>query len=416
MENLDDFDNLEETPFSQDKRYTKDKKSHILDKRIFYSNAIKDKVNILSVNPKNTFFYGSAILASLASIAGDYDIWEVFKKEDNIESVVKGIQKIIKTFTEKQKFFIEFKCGLDVDSIIDIGYYEDGEIKNYDYNKIIETIKNKPYLKSILKYVKPNIKLDDWMNLYDENRKQITLRWTPEEVLNNKKKTLSGNYITLEKGLSQPTITKIETIFNINGRFIAFSNYFDVGATSADMDTFKQSLQLNTLRMLKDKKYMKVVKRIFAQEKNFYNTNSVIETIYNFLISDAGRLNKINNDLKAIQEIVISKNGLVPMKTTIKNELDSLIDNLASIKLIQYNLEDLDILLNDAIDNVNRKRFNDILNKLINDIDTITKKEAHKFLKKNKLLPLPEKYLPKSTKKIMASDILPKYLKPMTKK
>ena len=406
MEDLDDLDNLEDTPFSTNKRYSKDTKSHILEKRVFYSNAIQDKVNILSINPKNTFFYGSATLSSLATIAGDYDIWEEFKKKDKIEDIVKGIQKIVKSFLKENKFFVEFKCGLDVKSILDIGYYKDGKIKDYDYKKIKETIKKKPYLKDILKYVKKDINLDEWMNLYDENRKQITLRWTPQEVIKNKKETLSGDIMTLDKGLSQPTITKIETIFNINGRFIAFSNYFDIGASTADIEEFKQSLQLNTLRMLKDKKYMKVIKRIFAQEKSFFRDEKKIEDIYKFLVSDAGRLNKINNDIKAIQEIVITKNGLVPMKTTIKTELDSLIDNLASIQLIDYDLEELDKLLNEAIDNVNRKKFNDILDKLISDIDYITKKEAHNFLKQNELLPLPSKYLPTSTKKIMASNIL----------
>jgi hypothetical protein len=395
---LDDLDNLEDTPYSINKRYTKENKSHVLDKRMFYSNAIKSKVNILSINPKNTFFYGSAILASLASIAGDYDIWEVFKKEDNIENIVKGIQKIIKQFTEKQKFFIEFKCGLDQLSKLDIGYYEDGEIKNYDYNKLIKIIKDRPYLKSIKKYIKKDINLEKWMQLYDENRKQYTLRWTPEEVLKNKKIMPSGKIMTLEKGLIQPIITKIETIFDINGKFIAFSNYFDIGVTSENMEIFKQSLQLNTLRMLKDKKYMKVIKRIFAQEKNFYNDNKTIDLIYNFLISDTGRLNKINNDLKALQEIINSKKGIVPMKTTIKKELDSLIDDLATIQLIQYDLEKLDFLLNEAIDNIKYKVINKILDELIKEIDNIVKKEAYKFLIKSKLLPLKDKYLPTSTK------------------
>jgi hypothetical protein len=395
---LDDLDNLEDTPFSINKRYTKENKSHILDKRMFYSNAIKRKVNILSINPKNTFFYGSASLASLASIAGDYDIWEVFKKEDNIESIVKGIQKIIKQFTEKQKFFVEFKCGLDELSKLDIGYYENGEIKNYDYDKLIKIIKDRPYLKSIKKYVKKKITLDKWMELYDENRKLYLLRWTPQEVLKNKKIMPSGKIMTLEKGLIQPTITKIETIFDINGKFIAFSNYFDIGVTSENMEVFKQSLQLNTLRMLKDKKYMKVIKRIFAQEKSFYNDNKTIETIYNFLISDTGRLNKVNNDLKALQEIINSKKGIVPMKTTIKKELDSLIDDLATIQLIQYDLEKLDFLLNDAIDNINYKVINKILDELIKEIDNIVKKEAFRFLVSNKFLPLQNKYLPTSTK------------------
>lgn len=178
--------------------------------------------------------------------------------------------------------------------------------------------------------------------------------------------------------------------------------------TNQDIEEFKQSLQLNTLRMLKDKKYMKVIKRIFAQEKSFFKNNYMIETIYYFLISDAGRLNKINNDLKALLEIIESKTGPIPMKQTIKTELDSLIDNLASVNLIDYDLEKLDILINEAINTLNKKKFVTILETLIKDIDTITKKEAYAFLNENGLLPLPEQYLPKSTKKIMASNILKK--------
>ena len=93
-------------------------------------------------------------------------------------------------------------------------------------------------------------------------------------------------YITLDEGLIHPTITKIETIFNINGRFVAFSNYFDTGYSNNSMDDFKESIQLNTLRLLKDKKYMKVIKRIFAQEKNFYKNNKMLNLIFDFLTYD----------------------------------------------------------------------------------------------------------------------------------
>lgn len=40
MDNLDDLDNLEDTPFNTNSRYSKTLKSHVLDKRVFYSNAI----------------------------------------------------------------------------------------------------------------------------------------------------------------------------------------------------------------------------------------------------------------------------------------------------------------------------------------------------------------------------------------
>lgn len=396
----------DEMPFDLNKRYRKDNSTNLLDKRTLYSNAIKDKVNIICINPKNTFFYGSAILKNLAAVAGDYDIWEKFKKNENIEGVVKDIQKIIKNFVlQKSKFFIEFKSGLFVDAILYIGYLKDNKIVNYDYEFIKEQIKNKPYLKSLKPYIKKNPTIEEWMILYDENRLLYVLRWTPKEILNNKKKLPNGEITTLENCIIQPTITKIETIFDINGRFVGFSNYFDLELNDTNIEDFKQSLQLNTLRMYKDGKWMKVLKRIFAQEKNFFKDNKVIDIIYNFLISDVGRLNRINTDLKCIQEIINTKK-IVPMKKTIQIELDNIIDSLATINIIDLDLNKLDEMINDAINDINRKKFYDILEKLIKYITKIIDEEAYKFGKSNSLFPLPKKYMPTNTKNIMNYNLI----------
>jgi len=399
----DDFD---EQGFDIYKRYNKNFISHVLDKRTLYSNAIKKKMDVLCVNPKQSFFYGSAILKNLTMVAGDYDIWEKFKASDNISDIVKDIQKIIKEFKDgNQKFFIEFKSGVVEDAILYIGYLENGEIYEYDYEFINEQIAAKPYLKSLKKFVVKNPKIENWMVLYDENRLLYVLRWSMDEVLKGKKKMLNGQTITLEKSITQPTLTKIETMFNINGRFVGFSNYYDVDRFNSNMNEFEQSLRLNTLRMFKDEKWMKVIKRIFALEKNFLKNKKVIECIYTFLVGPVGRLGRVNTDLKAIQEIITTKH-YVPMKKTIQCELDNMIDILSGIDIVDIDYNKLDMLLNDAINDVNIKRFYNVLDKLIHYIGDIIQKHALKFMRLNHLYPLPNKYMPTTTKDIMLYNLI----------
>ena len=401
---LDDLDDMEDSAFQEQTRYSKDIKDIVFDKRSIYSNSVKNKIDVLAVNPKNTFFYGSSTLGRLATVAGDFDIWEEFKKSDNIDKIVMGIQKIIKPFkNKKEKFFIEFKSGIFKDAVLDIGYLKNNTIIGYDKSKILKQMKGKKYLTEIKKYVVSNNKigLSSWIELYDANRLIYTLRWEIDEVLNGRKKLPNNKFIKLADAILQKAITKIEVIFNVNGTFTAFSNFFDVGKYNGGMEKFKQSLQLNLLRMLKNKKYMKVIKRIFALEKNFAGDGKIIDSIFKFLLSDTSRLNKVSTDLKAIIEIV-EVNGITPQKVTIKNELDRLIDTLASI----YNVSNINILkldeqLNEAMNKINSVQFIKIIKKIVEYIDDLVSKESLDFLKENNLYSIPKKYLPSSTELVV---------------
>ena len=401
---LDDLDDMEDSAFQEQTRYSKDIKDIVFDKRSIYSNSVKNKIDVLAVNPKNTFFYGSSTLGRLATVAGDFDIWEEFKKSDNIDKIVMGIQKIIKPFkNKKEKFFIEFKSGIFKDAVLDIGYLKNNTIIGYDKSKILKQMKGKKYLTEIKKYVVSNNKigLSSWIELYDANRLIYTLRWEIDEVLNGRKMLPNNKFIMLADAILQKAITKIEVIFNVNGTFTAFSNFFDVGKYNGGMEEFKQSLQLNLLRMLKNKKYMKVIKRIFALEKNFSGDGKIIDSIFKFLLSDTSRLNKVSTDLKAIIEIV-EVNGITPQKVTIKNELDRLIDTLASIyNVSNINIVKLDEQLNEAMNKINSVQFIKIIKKIVEYIDDLVSKESLDFLKENNLYPIPKKYLPSSTELVV---------------
>jgi hypothetical protein len=397
-------DEIDEVGYDAIRRFDRGPKkvSRVLKSRVLYSNAVNDKIEILSIDPKNTFMYGSSTIAALANVAGDYDIWETFDNGETVEDLVKGIRKIARKFKSgSEKFFIEFKSGICKDAILDIGYLEYGKIINYNYSEIMKNINSKSYLHELKKYVKKKISLDEWMELWDRNRKIYTLRWTLDEIIKNKKKMPNGKFITLDLALLQPIITKIEVIMMVNGRLVAFSNFFD-NKTSANSENFELGIKFNYYRMLKDKKYMKVIKRMFAIQRNFIMDKGTIENIYRFLVSDVGRLGRVSTDIKAIIEVINTKQT-IPIKVAIRLELDSKIDELASISINDLDLRKVDEEINDALVLNSKKKLVELLNSITKYIDKIVNDHAYAYLNNNGYLSdeVKKQYMSTSTKVLM---------------
>lgn len=423
MEELDSIDGIDNIPFGFENRIIHPSKkpgNMYLDERLIFSNALKKDIRRIAINPRNIILYGSANIASLISVSGDLDFWEIFNNPD-FNKIANELSNLIRKFKndKKSKFFIEMKCGLNIDLILDIGYLESDKIIGYNKDKIIAQINKSKYKNELVNELKGFIKLnptmEEWIILYDKIRLLYTLRWTEDEII-KKKKILKTKTLNLVDALQMNSMTKIDTMQMLNCRLTGIDNFIDVSDEYGKQPSkrFENTLRFNAVIMYNKKRYFKMMKRIFVLERIFFKGKSIIKNIWSFLLSDVGKLSRINTDLSGIVILLDVQNKRVPIINTIKNELDGLIDKLAEINIIDFDIEKIDIQLNKLINmnKTNTKKdvinFKSILESMIEYIKKIIERETEIFLRQINLFPLPKFYYPENTKNIMKYEYITK--------
>ena len=320
-----------------------------------FNNEIIQAVNTISYNPKNIIFAGSFVRKSFRD-SSDIDICENFGKND--EQVASALQDIIKkVLHNKDYILLDIKCGIDPiykNSFNHLGYIKNTKIIDYneentlkDIEKFKDLIPLTDYteLKNLLK--KPNLK--QYFDLREKIRKLITLRWTPNEVLNGYK-NINNRIITLISSVST-FITKIDMAFIYNGFYTEISNVFSNASSIKDGLSFmpitpnpknyEEAIKYNLLELLENKKWLKSLKRVYTLALTDDN-KKLLQQLFPILMSNIGMLNKCNSILKTF--ITIKEQYGNKYDKQIKIQLNNLKSYVANIYEFNFNEKTLDKL------------------------------------------------------------------------
>lgn len=395
------------------------------------SNKINRAISIISLDENNIQRFGSWIYSSQLYPA-DIDLIETdttcCSKKEAVKFFAKGLQKIVNRIIKTRGVYLgDIKAGLDEVFMIDMGqliYDTNGtaSITGYYPNLVKEQLQSLKDSKNLTKdeynylmsFVKNNMTQLDYENLYDALREKWLLRWSEEEILKGFKELPSGRAITLEKAISQPTMTKIDVWMNIYGRFLEITNVFSFYWTdnkkSHELLNFENDID-NLVDALRDevRKYafsikyfkpFKMVKRLWSIAR-LTGDNQMIKILTPFMQSDAGRLNQINSEIETL--ISILENVKNPPMATILDQIDNFRNRLANVYEIKWDQDEVDSLIQTII--VNKKNNIKNKDKIINTLKemkkyfvTLVNSETTKYLKKNGLLPLPINYIMYSNK------------------
>ena len=420
-----------------------------------FSKSIQDTIKVISFNPNNVMIYGSNSYKS-SLYSSDIDLLEeVTVKAPNINEACKKIAKqffrnITKSFYNENSYLGEIKAGYYTkyyDVLKQIGEVKNDKLIGYDYNKVKELITNAYYTspqlniinkkiisdakltelqtkyllrthsrEQILPYVKKNITIEEWLDLYEQIRLDATIRWTYNDIHygkayydDSKKKVI---YIPLWKALAEHEAPfKIDMIFDIYNRFVEVTNFFalyyidkkkkkhTINGIVFDIPKFITSLkgQIRELTQSKDKNYLKAIKRITAiarLEKDL----PVLKKLVPIANSNIGLIGQVVSDIKVLKDL-FNRASSLPIED-IKYEIDNFKNRLANIYEFKFNELDIDNIIDmmikhkyGKIKKTNVRYLNKMLDKILDKIGNIINIQVIKKLKEYNFYPIPLKYL-----------------------
>jgi hypothetical protein len=368
-----------------------------------FSDDITDIVSSLSLkNGKEAGLYGSSRFKNI--YATDYDFYQEVKYS---KSILKDFQDVIKKLLKKNDVYIgDIKSGM----IPELKVIDD-DLNESNYNsKLPKMIKKVNYLyknkhidedekEEAIKILKPNMKEYDISIIKHELRYEIT-RWKPDDILKG-----FVNYrnikVDFNKYLISDSVTKIDSYTWVNGIrygeitmvYIFMENGRALNRGFQNMDTILR----DAIPYLEYKgKYMKICKRINAIERLKREPNKLLlRRLYRLFNSDLGILSQVNGDITVL--IYLIENIRVISKTKFKYEINMLkfrLGNMTNKKYIKKkNQEHINKLINilerDVVDVKELENLQDIIFKILQS-------EALKNMKKWKLYPIPDIYLPET--------------------
>jgi len=421
-----------------------------------FTRDVKNAIDLISFDPKNVLIYGSNSFKS-SLYSSDIDLLEdvTIKAKNKIE----GCKKISKKFLDKIVGGI-FESKSDVYlGEIKAGYYTKyynvlkqlGEIKNnkltgYDYNKVLKIVNDvyynrrelnkinstivkeakltelqNDYLKKIhskeeiIPYIKKNISINEWLNLYEQIRLDATIRWTFNDIYYGKayyddikKKVV---YIPLWKAIAEHEAPfKIDMIYLINNRYIEVTNFYalfykdssnrkqTINGIVFNLPKFILSLkdEIRALTQSQDKNYLKAVKRIIAiarLEKDL----GILKKLVPITNSNLGLVSQVISDIKVLKDL-IKRASSEPIEK-ILNEIDFFKARLSNV--YEFKFDELGI--NQIIDKILSHKYpsksivvkfiNKKLDEILDELGDIINTETIKKLKEYNFYPIPLKYL-----------------------
>lgn len=379
-----------------------------------YSEDATKIINLLSFsNGENIKVLGSMSLRSQL-YASDFDCFEIVESQNNyliefLRKIKKQFQNIVKRLEETPLCYIgDIKCGCveEWQIIKNNVHIQNSRVINYNqteskeilYNLYQNNIINSTEYKNINNLLKPSITPNELLDLKNECKFHI-VRWSPDEIYKGEKELQNNLIYTLEEGFKSPSLTKIDVISWVNGnRFTDFSciyqfnfNNKPINGIHLDID---QTLKDDILALYDDKHYYKMSKRLFALSK--YNDDLKDLNKFTPLFNgDLGRIYQIYGDIGTIENLVENDNRL-PIQR-LRFESDQFKNRLSNITLPAYLIERPEILntINhlENIHNTNRPAMLKDLKELKETMGDILNTETKKYLIKNHILPLNNKYL-----------------------
>ena len=236
----------------------------------------------------------------------------------------------------------------------------------------------------------PTIWITDFKCGLDSNGKP--LRWTYENMIQNKNKLKNGLVVSLQDCLLVKAILKLDLIILLNGVFTEFTeNYLITINNNSNFfnQDIKKETMLNAIKHDFDRyyyvanNYVKGLKRCFSYYKleDAHKNKTKLLTLIDFFNSPVGLLYKINGDLDVILTVLQFKEKRPSHAVFIKN-LSLCIDQL------------LDLYYTDIIPSIDiehyKKEFNKItpqtekrIEKLIEELTLIINQKTEMFIAKH---------------------------------
>ena len=291
--------------------------SAILKEKTFPSQYPVDAVKVLKTmsftNGNDLQIVGSQSLRSQL-YAGDYDAYEVVEgtfptRQDALEHYAKKFQSIIRTLKSMNNVYIgDIKSGLIEEWRV---IPKTGSSKLRDATTKVESLLQSKIVsdkeaKLALSVLKARPDPLDILKAKDAIKFHI-VRWSPEEVLKGHKILRDGRKYSLTEAFGSPTITKLDVIALIQGRYTELSIVYEFhnGDETLNPDIIDPEHSLkNSIKLLQSEgNLFKVIKRKFALAK-LKNDIPKVEKYNTILNSELGKLYVVYSDVKTLVELL----------------------------------------------------------------------------------------------------------------
>jgi len=268
-----------------------------------FTDTLQDVFNFISIS-KNTKIIGSANIKAIHFIS-DYDLNEnISKDEVKFNTIYNDFKQIFINSKNNDDIFItDFKCG---------------EIKGE------------------------------------------SLRWSYDDIMKGSKNNISFN-----TALKQDAVCKLDIIVIIDNKITEITNnYFIANDKTESKTKILKSIFKSYEEYIKDKNYMKAMKRLYSYNNIKDPKNKQLELTM-FFNSDIGYLNKIRSDFELV--IVLGSQEFKPVHINIIKH---------NLQLLKYNLSFSKFNISNKIDKICKSNN---LKTIISKI-TIIKNQLYKYV------------------------------------
>jgi hypothetical protein len=332
------------------------------------TNYPRDAIEILDAmsfsDGKDVKILGSMSIRS-QQYAGDYDAYEIVKREGELKSVLNTLASDFKTIIKRLRgmanvFIGDIKAG----SVEEYRVFPreagvvDGKVVNYNAvasrKKVDELLVAKVITGAEAKrahdLLKPSLTPIALLSAMKELRYHI-VRWTVPEVLAGEKTLTGGRTFTLQEAFNSPAISKVDVIGLVqNNKYTDFSMIYEFHnkgkVLNPDFRPIEQTLKEDILVYKNDGNAFKVLKRMYSLAK-FKNQKDKIKKLTVILNSDLGRLYSLSSDVATLIQL-LDEEKAVPLDK-LRYELDQFKARMANI----YSLPDFLKAEHDLIGDLN---------------------------------------------------------------
>lgn len=377
----------------------------------------KNAIKTISGNVNNSVPFGSFIFRA-QYFPGDIDVIEFVNvcndnqtfcgsTKDLIIKVWQILISIIqKIETNKNYYYSESKIGKDHRFHIDVDdpFFID-RVKSLHDNKLLKNDEFSLIMKLYGDGTKKNSLSElDKDTINEFFRLKYTLRWSAIDILNGYK-ILEGNKVKyILDALQDMGPIKIDIFVPINGNFIEITNFFVLvefvngkeHIVNIDFDYLKSIRgQIKKLSSKLFFKPFKLAKRMWALAR-YLEDEKILKILTPLLESNAARIYQINSEIETLI-LMFERIKVLPLDIVFKQ-----IDNFKSRLVLAYDIKFDQQLIYGLIDKIvskydnletGRKPVIDILKQIKDYLSDIINKYALNYMKKNKLFPIPKKYI-----------------------
>jgi len=304
-----------------------------------YRKEIVEVVDILKIGG-DLEIVGSASIRNL-TYWSDVDCYNIVNRK-NINGLRKDFQNMIRKLQKLSLTYVgDVKSGQIDEWEVVKGEVKGKTVHGYNYkqsrSKLDSLLKNEiispDEFKESLSYLKPKPTALEFLEAKGNIKFQI-VRWTPAEILANKKILRNGQVITLEEAF-QNGLTKVDCVRFIENRFIEISCIYEFQHNGVPLNkvniNISQSLQ-NDILLYKDTNPFKALKRKFTMAK-FENDTATVNKLVPLLNKDVSILYLISADIGTIINLLEDSN--VPVRL-VKLEIRNFVSRLNNVYIHKH--------------------------------------------------------------------------------